>query len=168
MGKTKWKSSFKRSVSATKIAESATNILELMFFTLNLQFVKSNQISIVRKLNLPLTRSIYFVFLLLEMQKRLKKTKVYHLFSYFVWKETTHKPVKVAAAKSCFSSVYVIGKTCFDEIFLFFVITGRYYFSWKFIVTVRPLKRHVAPFFEAAVLKEVRILCIISTIIIWC
>ena len=42
----------------------------------------------------------FFVFLPLEMQKRLKQTKVYHAFSYFVWKETTHKPVKVAAAIS--------------------------------------------------------------------
>ena len=124
-------------VSATTIGENTTNISKLLFFTINLHFVTSNQISTYRKLNLPLTSSIYFVFLPLEMQKRLKQTKVCHAFSYFVWKETTHKPLKVAAANSLFSSVYVIGTTCFDECFSFSVITKRHYFSWKFIVNLR-------------------------------
>ena len=124
-------------MSATNINENTTNILKLMYFTVNLPFVKSNQISTDRKLNLPLTSSIYFVFLPQEMQKRLKQTKVYHAFSYFIWKETTHKPLKVAAAKTLFSSVYVIGTTCFNECFLFYVITGRHYFSWKINVNLR-------------------------------
>ena len=47
--------------------QSTTNILKLLFFTINLQFVKSNQISTSRKLNLPLTSSIYFVFLPVKM-----------------------------------------------------------------------------------------------------
>ena len=137
-------------MSATKISESTTNILKLMFFPINLHFFKSNQISTYGKLNLTFTSSIYFVFLPLEMQKRLELTKAYHSFSYFVWKETIYKPLKVAAAKSLFSSVYVIGTTCFDECFLFYVIPGRHYFSWKFIVTLILLKRHVAAFFEAS------------------
>ena len=124
-------------MSVTKIGENTTNILKLLFFTLNLYFLTSNQISTYRKLNLPLTSSIYFVFLPLEIQKRLEQTKVYHAFSYFVWKETTHKPLKVAAAKTLFSSVYVIGTTCFNECFLFYVITGRHYFSWKINVNLR-------------------------------
>ena len=155
-------------MSATKICENTTNISKLLFFTINLHFVRSNQISPYWKLNLPLSSSIYFVFLPLEMQKRLKQTKVCHAFSYFVWKEATHKPLKVAAANSLFSSVYVIGTTCFDECFSFYVITKRHYFSWKFIITLRLFKRHFAAFFEASVLKEVRILCGISTIATWC
>ena len=90
-------------------------------------------ISTYGKLNLPLTSSIYFVFLPLEMQKRLKHTKVYHALCYFAWKETIHKPLKVAPAKILFSSVCLIGTTCFDECFLFYVTTGSHYFSWKFI-----------------------------------
>ena len=43
----------------------------------------------------------------------------------------THKPVKMAAAKTFLFSVYVIGATCFDEYFLFYVITGRHYFFLK-------------------------------------
>ena len=62
-------------MSATKIDESTTNILKLMFLTMNLHFVKSNQISTYIKLNLPLTSSIYFVFLPLEMQKNSNRPK---------------------------------------------------------------------------------------------
>ena len=124
-------------VSATKIGENTTNILKLLFFIINLHSVTSNQISTYRKLNLSLTSSIYFVFLPLEMQTRLEQTKAYHAFSYFVWKETIHKPLKVAAAKTLFSSVYIIGTTCFDECFSFYVITERYYFSWKTNVNLR-------------------------------
>ena len=119
-----------------KIGESTTNISKLLFFTINLHFVTSNQTSTYRKLNFPLTSSIYLVFLHLEMQKRLKQTKAYHAFSYLFWKELTHKPLAVAAAKSLFSSVYIIGTTYFDECFSFYVITKRHYFKWKFIVTV--------------------------------
>ena len=38
----------------------------------------SNQLSTYRTLNLPLTSSIYLVFLSLEMQRRPKQAKVYH------------------------------------------------------------------------------------------
>ena len=116
-------------MSTTKIGENTTNISKLLFFTINLHFVTSNQISTYRKLNLPLTSSIYFVFLPLEMQKRLKQTIVCHTFSYFVWNKTTHKPLKVAAAKSLFSSVYIIGTTCFDEYFSFYVVSKMITFS---------------------------------------
>ena len=91
---------------------------KLLFSAINLHSVTSNQIYTFRKLNLPLTSSIYFIFLPLEMQKRLKQTKVCHAFSYFVWKETTHKPLKVAAANSLFSAYsmllvqLVIGTAC--------------------------------------------------------
>ena len=41
-----------------------------------------------------------------------------------VWKETTGKPFKIAAAKNFFSCMYVIGTICFDECY---VINGRHY-----------------------------------------
>ena len=137
------------SASATKIRENATNIWKLLCFTVNLHFVTTNQIFTDRKLNLPLISSIYFVFLPLGIQRRPEQTKLYHAFSYFVWKETTHNPLKVASAKALFSSVYIIGAACFDECFLFYVITGRHYFLWKTDVDC-----HVAAFFEASVLKK--------------
>ena len=79
---------------------------------------------------MPLTSSIYLLFLPLEMQGRLKQTKVYHTFFYFLLKETIHKPLKVVAGKTHFSSVYVIGTIYFDECYLFYVTTGRRYFTF--------------------------------------
>ena len=81
-------------------------------------------------------------------------------------KRTTHKPLKVAAAKSISSSVYVTGTTCFDECFLFYVIAARNHFLFK--VNSYSETFEAGAFFEANVLKEVRILCVFSTISIWC
>ena len=118
-------------LSATKIGRNTTNVLKLLYFTINLHFVTSNQIFTDRKLNLPFTSSIYVGFWLLEMLKWLKQTKIYHTFFYFAWKETTHKPLQMPAAKTFFSSVYVSGTTCFDECFLFCVI------NWKTLLFMK-------------------------------
>ena len=77
------------------------------------------------------------IFSYRERQRRLIQTKVYYKLFYTIWKETSHKPLKVGAAKKSFPSVYIIDKTCFDECFLFHVITGRHYFLQKFSVTQR-------------------------------
>ena len=74
-------------MSATKIGENTTNLLKLLFFTINLHFVTSNQIYARRKLYLSLTSSIFFVFLPLEMQKRLEQTKSSTRFLSFSEKE---------------------------------------------------------------------------------
>ena len=99
---------------------------------------------------MPPTSSIYFIFLPHEMQRRLKQTIVNHAISYFIsylsYFRNDPRTAKVAAAKT--KRVYVIGTTCFDECFVFYVITGRHYFSWKFIVTLRFFKCHVAAFYE--------------------
>ena len=93
-------------MSATKIGESATNILKLLSITINLHFVKSKQKSTYRKLNLALTSSIYFVVLPLEMQnKTWTECTTCFLLCLKKKKKTTHKPLKVAAAKKLFSSV---------------------------------------------------------------
>ena len=136
-----------------------------MFFTIHLRIVTSNQIPMYRKLNLSLTSSIYFVFLHLEMQKTLKKTKAHHACSYFLWKETNHKFLKVAAAEILFSGAYVIGTTCFDDI-----LCG----NWKDITFHEKLMllwdlfcAQSCWFLRNQCLKEFRILCVISTITIW-
>ena len=41
----------------------------------------------------------------LEMRRRLIQTKGCYKFFYSIWKETSHKPLKVAAAKKSFQSV---------------------------------------------------------------
>ena len=52
-------------VSTTKIGKNNQHF-KLLFLTINLRFVTSNQISKYRTLNLPLTSSIYLVILPLE------------------------------------------------------------------------------------------------------
>ena len=77
-----------------------------------------------------------FRLLISRNAKRLEQTKVYGVFSYSVWKETTHIPLKVVAAKILFSSVYVIATACFDGCFLFYMITRWLCFSRNFVVTL--------------------------------
>ena len=92
-------------MSATKIGESATNILKLLSITINLHFVKSKQKSTYRKLNLALASRIYFVVLPLEMQNKTWTECTTRFLTLSEKKKTTHKPLKVAAAKNLFSSV---------------------------------------------------------------
>ena len=93
---------------------------ENFFCSLRMKFLfwLPDYISTYGKPNFPLTSSIYLVFLPLEMQIKLKQTKVYQTFFYFVRKEMTHKPLKVVPAKTLFSNVYVVGTICFDKCFL--------------------------------------------------
>ena len=99
---------------------------ELHFFTIHLCFFTSKKISTNRKLNLPLTNSIYsihLVFVPLEMQRRLKETKIYHTF--FLLCLRGKDPENIG-----FSSVYVIGTTCFSECFFFFL-------NWKILLVIK-------------------------------
>ena len=107
-------------VSATKIGKNTTNILKLLFFIINLDFLTSKQISTYRKLKL-------LAFLTSEMQERLQQTKVYYAFCYFALKEMTQKPKKRVATKTHFFSVYVIATTCSDE--CFFIVYDNWNFS---------------------------------------
>ena len=73
------------------------------------------------------------------------QTKVYHKLFYSIWKKH-------------FPSVYIIDTTCFDECFLFHVITGRHYFLKKFMVTQGLIQPSCCCVLWTSVLKEVRIL----------
>ena len=73
------------------------------------------------------TSQTLFIGLLFSRNAK-KLTKVYYKLFYSVCKETSHKPLKVAAAKESFSSVYIIDTSSFDESFLFHVITGNIIF----------------------------------------
>ena len=74
---------------------------------------------------------LYFVFLSLEMQKKTwTGQSIPRVFLFCLKKKTTHKPLKVVAAKTLFSSAYVIGATCFDE--CFFVLCD----NWKTLLNI--------------------------------
>ena len=93
-------------MSATKIGESKTNNSKLLFFAINLQFVKSNQISITK-----FTSHKQYLFSLLTSRNEKRETQTDQSIPHVV------------------CSVYVIGITSINEYFLFYVITGRHYFS---------------------------------------
>ena len=69
--------------------------------------------------------------------------------------------LKVASAKTLFFSVYVIGQTCYDDWFLFHVIIARHCFPKSLSLLWDSFNHHVVAFFEASILKEVCILCVI-------
>ena len=95
---------------------------KLLFFTINLHFLRPKEVSTYRKLNLTLITSFYLVFFTFRSAKKtLTEQSIPHTF--LLWRETTHKPSKVAAGKTLFSRMYIIGTTCFNKCFLFCRIT---------------------------------------------
>ena len=75
------------------------------------------------KLNLLLKNIINLVFSSLEIQRRLIQTKSYYTFFYSVWKETSYKFSKVAAAKKADDDFAIKSKIL--QIFTIF-----YLFTW--------------------------------------
>ena len=63
----------------------------------------------IQKIKFVSHKQHFFVFLPLEMQKRLKQTKVYHTFCYFAFKS--------GICKKPFLQCLCFGTTCFDECF---------------------------------------------------
>ena len=113
-------------MSATKIGENTTNILKLLFFTMNLHFVTSNQLSTFRKLNLPLMSCVYFAFFPLEMQKKKTRTdqSIPCVFPLCV-KRNDPQSFKSGSCKNCF-----LQSVCYYHNFLrwmFFILCD----TWK-------------------------------------
>ena len=136
-----------------------------MFFTIHLHFITSNQISAYKKLNLPLSSSIFCLLI----SGNAKQTQTDQSMPHVFLQETTQKPLKVTSAKSIFSSVYMLlveldSVIVFHSMWSLKDITFRESLSlpWTFF------KRQFSTFFETSVLKEVRILCVFSTITTWC
>ena len=102
-----------------------------MFLTINLHFVTSNQISAYRKLNLPLTSSIYLAFLNPERQRKLKQTKVYHAFFLLCRKRNNPQTFQNDTCKNPFLQC-----VCYWYNFLqrmFFILCD----SWKILLFIK-------------------------------
>ena len=84
-------------------------------------------------------KCVHWVFSYQEMQRSLIETKAYYQLFHSVWKEKSHKPLNLAAAKKSFPSVFTIDTTCFNECFLIHVITRRHCFLYKLIVTQKQI-----------------------------
>ena len=65
-----------------------------------------------------------FILTSRSAKKRLKQTKVYHVFLLCL-KGNDPQTFKSSSRKNLFSTVYAIGTTYFHEYLLFFVITER-------------------------------------------
>ena len=135
-----------------KNSQKPNQHFKLLIFKIILHFVTSNQISTHRKLNFSL-------FITRNARKTQTDQSILHVFLL------SHKLLKVLVPKNLFYVVYVIGTTCFDE--CFFILKDIIFHKslsllWCF------LNCDVVDFFEASVLKEVRMLCVISTITVRC
>ena len=59
--------------------------------------------------------------------------------------------------------MYTFSGNCFDEYFSFHIISGRYYFLYKFSVTKFVFYRHIVAFFEASIWQEINFKPFFST-----
>ena len=140
-------------MSATKTVESTINILKLMFFTINLHFcqIKPN-----------ITKQHLFCLLTPRNAKKTRTDQSIPIVCLLSEKKNEPRIFRSGSCKNPFLQCVRYWHNLLRLMFFILVITGRHYFSWKFIVTLRLLKRHVAAFFY---LLEVCILCVIS---MWC
>ena len=98
----------------------------------------------------------------------IKRTYIDHSIincSYSHWKETIPKHSNVTVTTNLFSNVYAISMTCFNECFLFYVITGRHQ---KFIVTLRAFQTAALLRSLKKVIRKRSLFYVISTIIVQC
>ena len=109
---------------ASKIGGNTTNILNLYFQNKFLLWhIRLN--IYIWKTKFTFNKQ-YFSGLLFS--RNAKKTRIdqgiLQAFLLFL-KKTPHETLKVAAAKNSFPSVFIINTTCFDQSFLFHVITAN-------------------------------------------
>ena len=129
--------------------------LSLFTIKLTLCHIKPNI-----KLNLSLTSSISLVFLPLEMQKRLKQTKAYHIIFLLCLKRKNLQNLRNGSYRNPFLQCVCYWYNLLQ--WMSFIL----YDNWKTLIFIKvySLLRYVVSFFEAGVLKDVQILCVISTI----
>ena len=90
----------------------------LLYFTINLQFGTSNWLSTRSKVSLFFMNGIYLVSSSLEIERKLIQREVYYNLFIFWLKINDLKTFRsIATANNLFSSVNVIGTTCFDKCF---------------------------------------------------
>ena len=135
-------------VPATKMAENTTNKLDSYFLKwISVCYIK---LSIyMQKSKFTRHRQYSFLFL----------SQVFLL----CLKRNSSQVLKSSSFKNFFFSLYVIDTTCFCEYFLFYVITGRSYFLWKFIITLRFFSNHHVVTYLKQLLGKNSIFLVIST-----
>ena len=139
-------------MSGTKICKKRNQYFKLQFFTINLHFVISNQKSTYRKLNLPLTSSIYFVSLTSRNAKKTRTDQSIPRVFLLCLKRNDPQTFKSGSCKNPFLQCVCYWYNLLRWMFLFYVITGRHYFSWKITLRCRETLKsshHKNVFFSA-------------------
>ena len=87
------------------------------------------------------SHKLYLFGFLFSRNTKKTHTDLKTLQAFFLFSQKRRlRPSKVATVKNFYCSVHVIGRTCFDECFLFHLITGSlfcFFFLQKFVVTLR-------------------------------
>lgn len=137
-------------VPATKMTENTTNNLDSYFLKwISVWYIKRS--IYIQKSKFTGHRQYSFLFLSQVFLLRLKRN--------------SPQVLKSSSFKNLFFSLYVIDTTCFSEYFLFCVITGRNYFLWKFIITLRFFSNHHVVTYLKQVLLKNSIFHVISTLL---
>ena len=122
-------------MSTTKNRRKHYQDSKLLFFKINLLF--GIRLSIyIWKTKFSSHKHYLFGLLFSRNAKKTMQTKVYYQLFYCL-KRNISQTLKSSSCKKSFPSVYIMDTTCFDECFLFRVITGRHSFLYKLIVTQR-------------------------------
>ena len=122
---------------ATKIGENLKTAVFHYKFTL---YHIKNQISTYRKLKLSLTSSIYLVLLPLEMLKKTRTDQSISCVFLLCLKRIDPQIFKSSSCKNTFLQCVCYCYNMLPWMLLFYMITGRHCFSWKFVDTQRFFK----------------------------
>lgn len=105
------------------------------------------------------------IFFSLQMQRRFIQSKLYYKFFYSAWKETSHKPLKLAVAKTFSQSV-----CCWYSLlrWIFFIPCSNWktLFLYKFIVTPRLFTTTTSVFYVRFLLNNIEIRYLLNNIVI--
>ena len=148
-------------MSATKIGKNRTNILKLLFFTINLHFATSNQMFTYRKASHK-----QYLFRLLTTRNAKKTWTDQSIPRAFLLclKRNDPQTFKSGSCKNPFLQCVRYWYNLLQ--WMFFIL----YDNWKTLLIMKN-NRYSEIFVSAMLLlslKEVRILCVISTITVWC
>ena len=135
---------------------------KVLFFKTSVHFGTSDLIFAKNKLNLLPLNSVYLVFV---FSRNAKKTQTDQgaLQTFLLCRR--RNILQTFKSNSCKKSLFqvcnIIDTTCVDECFLFHVITARHFFIQLYCYP-KVCYSYLAVFFKTSVLKEVRLLCLLS------
>ena len=155
-------------MSSTKIDENKTNILKLLFFLNKFTLCHIKRNIYLQKTKFDSHKQYIFPQLTSRNAKKTQTDQGIPRALLLCLKRNDPQTFKSGICKNPFLRCACYWHNLLRWIFLSYVITGRHYFHESLLLLWDFFKHHVASFFEASVLKEIRILCVISIITTRC